>query len=201
MLPPHTYQTPYAEVCLTFFDPQTTSLILQAVQEAGLDAVLRRFPLKRLDVLNETSARKIGLNAFGAYSPNGVRNPGLSCPRIYLHHLSRLDRLPLGEAVLQPGLSSAVSVVDSLIGFGQCTLVHELGHHLCAVVDFLTQDVLQAALARGNPISQYANFDEQEYFCETLAAYVYYRKLLKTHDPKGYNFIRETLAALKSKGS
>jgi hypothetical protein len=198
---PHAHQTPYAEVCLTFFDPQTTTLILQAVQEAGLDAALRRFPLKRLDVLNEISARKIGMNAFGAYSPNGIRNPGKSCPRIYLHHPSRLDRLPLGEAALQPGLSPAVSVVDSLVGFSQATLVHELGHHLCAVVDFLTLDSLQAALARGNPVSQYANFDEQEYFCESLAAYTYYRKILKTHDPKGYNFIRETLAALKSKGS
>ena len=205
MFIPRSFETPYTEACLTSLDDLTTRLILEGVQDAGLDTILRRYPLKRLDLLNEIDAAKSGIvrafgYAFGLYSPNGIRNPGLSCPRIYLLYPSRLDRLPLGEENLQPGLSPSVSVVDSLIGFSKCVFVHELGHHLCSVVDSLAHDMLQAVWNEGNPISQYANSDEQEYFCETLAAYTYYRKILRTHDRIGYNFVRKTLAALKSKG-
>jgi hypothetical protein len=165
-----------------------TRAVEQAIKESGLAGFLLQKPLIRLDFVTIQGDVHFhlasGLTLSTPYS------------RIIIRPIFSTAKIPMGEEDLRAGLSEGVAVIASNTAYMKCALVHELGHYIWNEAGMLIQRLIQTAFLVGNPISRYAAFDEQEYFCESLAAYVYYRHLLETHDLTGYNLVKEVLEIL-----
>jgi hypothetical protein len=198
MAEPRAYKYAFAKVVWSFFDQSATDEILfQAVRDAALLPILETAPLQRIDLLDELQGSKIMGRNYGLYAPNGQRNPNRECPRIYLRRPERMDRLPNGNETLKPGESPLVSVMNDTTAFTKCIFIHELGHHLFEHFSEAVRPVVKKAFPSATPISQYAALEPEEYFCESLAAFVYHNKSLKKHDPVGYNLVRKVMQTLQ----
>lgn len=174
-------------------DEQTTK-VLEAIKDAKLEGFFTAKPLERLAIIPNWTTGNAGLNiSSGLTLP-----PGSDVyPAIYIRAIARKDWIPMGEEVLRAGLSDGVAVVDSVIGYMKSVLVHEAGHHIIFEAGLGIPALIQAVYAKGKPISKYAAANFEEYFCETLTAYTYYRKALKKFDPIGYTLIVEVLKLLE----
>lgn len=176
---------------------QTTAVEL-AVNEAGLSQFLTAKPLQRLNFTN------VKTGDFGADSSAGWTAPPefvqlkQSYPWIVVKPVTRMDKLPLGNETLRPGLSPGVAVMDKgTLGFMKGVFVHELGHHVIYEAGIEIEQLIKNAYGIGKPITQYASANYHEYFCESLAAYTYYRKELQKYDLVGYNLVQEVLKRLR----
>lgn len=82
----------------------------------------------------------------------------------------------------------------------QFTVLHELGHHLHACLNQVNKLQFQFSLRmpRTNAVSTYAkkSVRPEEYFAETLAAWVLFRVELFIHDELGYGMIERALKVL-----
>lgn len=178
---------------------QAEQIIHAPIAKLRLEAVVQQVPLQSTGILDDhNSFKELKEVGCGEYAPRQpAHKPSDDCPRILVHCPDRIDQLPLGNETLRPGESPGVAVVSSAVGFAQSIFVHELAHHLYAEFNVVVASVVLSAFQRGNAISQWARTEEEEYWAETLTAYCYYPKLLKNHDPIGYNLVQDMLKALR----
>lgn len=167
--------------------------VLRGAQRAGLLGYLERNPIPEVRIVSSLADAKGPFS--GEYDPR-TRSITVSADR------PRAALVPS----LGPGewgrISRVSDVADSAALSMQKTFVHELTHDLTwRWADLLGGIVKAEARIRpvfnaANPVSARAAFDWKEYFCETHAAYVYHRDLLRRLDPGGYAIVEECRKAL-----
>jgi hypothetical protein len=178
-----------------------TQAVLSILFSTHLDDILEKIPLGEVrfaaywndfDDLHTNLASGICIPPFEEFRMR------YGYPHLRVRAISRADHIPLGDETLRSGMSEAVAVVTTAIGWMQCVLIHEIGHHLIFERTLQLVSIIKPAYAQSqNPISQLASLNWEEYFCENLAAYFMYPAQLEKHDQIGYDTIRQALETLR----
>lgn len=155
--------------------------VLRGIQTAGLLAYLEREPLG-----NVTFGPLAASGRYSFPSRDVTLNAGRS-------------QESYGEALVPGHTWSVSSAGRTAVAAMRVSLVHELGHHLLATGGPPVQELASAAFTRaeGRRITQYADENWVEYFCETFAAYAFHRAVLRRRDPDGYRMIEAVREVLK----
>jgi hypothetical protein len=191
------FKSPFCQTVLSALDAtETNQIFLGTIQDAHLERILYSAPLRRTVIFDATSWPYP--NYHGLYVPDGHADPNAFPPEMLLRHPTHLEEVRIDSEPLRPGESEYVSVTTDVISFTKCVFAHELGHHLYLSFPDIIGPLVTATHPRAKPISNYASFNPEEYFCETLAAHTYYPKSLNDYDPLGYTLIQEVLEAVNA---
>lgn len=154
----------------------TTNEVLSIIDKVGLLGFLEKKPLESLKLA------KLKRNINGSYEW-GARTKG----RLLVHSERENSH---GESLVPGKIWSVSKAGVSAVEAMQRTLVHELGHHVHIAYRIQVDMLIRKAFARSTSrITRYANWDHQEYFAESFAAYSFARDTLKNHDPNGFAMV------------
>jgi hypothetical protein len=176
-------------------DDQSTHFVLDAVWESSLLDLLERYPLGRLELVQEMNTGDPILDSLidgYTLSPEYTDYPSIT--------IRVVRKIPKGKETLshhRAGYVPNVDLIDTPLNYMRGILIHELGHHLIYQNQTLLSDHLRSAFARAKPISRYAAENWEEYFCESLVAWVYHSDILKQYDGVGHQMVGDVLAILR----
>jgi SPP1 gp7 family putative phage head morphogenesis protein len=166
-----------------------TYTALSGMKDAGLVPFLRQNPIGDIAFVRE------------AYTPDRRRIMGS------YRRYDRFLTLAYGEPVggwgqeLKPGETFGVALTArNRKEHLKMVFVHELGHHVLNVVGKAGWEIIDNALAeRRRHISLYAS-TRDDYFSESLVAFVYHPDVLMSYDRVGYDMVQEVLKLTKIGG-
>jgi hypothetical protein len=113
-----------------------------------------------------------------------------------------LEEFPLDRGKFRPGKSWSVANAQATqTEAATASLTHEIAHRIQhqakgSAVNLEIAKAFRNGKAVGNPITEYAATNSQEYFAETYSAYRYHPDALLRHDPLGYQMVVNVLRLL-----
>ncbi|WP_264777605.1 hypothetical protein [Deinococcus aetherius] len=167
--------------------------VLRGAQLAGLDQYLARAPLKSVRVSGEL--RDDGGHFTGDHICGTIR---ISARRVQGEDYG----IPFRWGEVATVATSATTPEQAM----QRTFVHELGHCLLyrlmeqegrEAVKALIKPVFREAVDMSRTVSERAEENWHEYFCETFSASVYHHRELTSRDPVGYRMVQQARALLE----
>lgn len=163
--------------------------VVSGIEKAGLDGFCAAHPfeLHYVPRLKDERANIV----TGAYNKGSQR--------IRLNSTRPTNTVSQG---FEPGKTGTVSMSGkSEHEAMSITLVHEVGHHVINVGGDTIESVVEGAFfdRAKSPVTVYARGNPEDYFCESLAAYVFHHEKLKEFDQVGYNMVEQVLRMIGAK--
>jgi hypothetical protein len=175
--------TPYAKQITTHLGQDHIDRLTQIFVDMGAAPWLEQYPFSRLELAHNVFYD--GRLASGVYSyKTGI-----------LQIATTRAKSEYGYAFQWQNIYSVSSAGETQFQATQRTLVHELGHHLHAVLAHMDMELFRettrAVILRGG--TTYSRDNHLEYFAETFALYTFYPTELLVKDMDGYGMIELAL--------
>lgn len=175
--------TPYTKQIATHLGQDHIDRLTQIFVDIGVAQWLEQYPFSRLELTqNVIYDNRL---ASGVYSyKTGI-----------LKIATTRAKSEYGYPFRWQSIYSVSSTGETQFQATQRTLVHELGHHLHAILARMDMEFFmettRAVILRGG--TTYSKNNQLEYFAETFALYVFYPTELLVKDGFGYGMIESAL--------
>jgi SPP1 gp7 family putative phage head morphogenesis protein len=173
------------------------------VPQQTVDRIVGGLNSKDAAILRANPATELRMGSTLAEGKNYSGMYDQPTDTIFIKADHAIEEFPSFRGKFRPGKSWSVAVAQANPeAAAAASLTHEIAHRIQhqakgSAVNLEVAKAFRNGKAIGNPITNYAKTNSQEYFAETYSAYRYYPDALLRHDPLGYQMIVNVLRILE----